>query len=183
MTAKPTMPNNILVGSEKLFRSKAPWTLDTSFLGLFSQDHTLLLFNTDNDNEIQRKTTQKLSLALFTKAQKEHDNLLFIGYENECRMIIDLHEKFKFNFDCVVLVNNPYEESMYSSLYGNTNLYNFYTNSKGFDLAGADINQRIKTTLPAYMSKRLALEVFGCVVYGAYEKNGLESQYGDIIYV
>lgn len=177
------MPNNILVGSERLFRSKNPWTIDNSLLGLLSPDHSLLLFNTNNRDDFDRKKTQSLSINLFNLSQVSYGKVLFIGLENECRVAVDLHDKYGFDFDCVVLVNNPYEDSFYESLSTDTLLYNFYTNSNGFDLAGADINQRITTPLPASMSKRLALEIYGCVLYGAYDKDDLSKTYGNITYV
>lgn len=183
MTTTNTMPNNILVGSERLFRSKNPWTIDNSLLGLLSPDHSLLLFNTDNRDSFDRNKVQSLSINLFNLSQVSHGKVLFIGLENECRVAVDLHERYGFNFDCVVLVNNPYDDVLYESLTKDTLLYNFYTNSNGFDLAGADINQRIRTPLPVSMSKRLALEVYGCVLYGAYGQDSLNKNYGIVTYV
>jgi len=178
-----TMPNNILVGSEKLFRSKNPWRINSSLIGLLSPGHNLLLFNTNNRDDFDRKKTQRLATVLYDNCQVSHGNVIFMGLENECRMGVDLQFKYGYDFDCIVLVNNPYDEAMYENLSERTLLYNFYTNSNGFDLAGAHINQKIKTVLPAQMSKRFALEMYGCLLYDTYGQNCFDDVYGPIKYV
>ena len=181
----PTMPNNILVGSEKLFRTKAPWRINSSMLGQLSRDHRLLLFNTDNDKELNRGKMAFLSLRLFEETQKEYNKLTFIGLEHECRVALDLYERKGFTFDCVVLVNNPYPQSMFDPILAHSAIYNFWTkttNNYG-PFAGAEINEYIKTKLPAHVSNRLALEVSGTLVYGAYGLDYLNDVYSPIVYV
>jgi len=179
----PTMPNHILVGSEKLFRTKAPWRLNSSLIGQLSADHRLLLFSTDNKKDYNKTITTKLSRKLYNQSQKNYNKVTFIGYENECRMVADLSSLHGFNFDCVILINNTFKEPMYRELYGKTKLYNFYTNQNGIYLAGADINEHVKTKLPAHMSNRLALEVSGCMLYDCYNLDKLESNYSKPIYI
>lgn len=177
------MPNHILVGSEKLFRTKAPWRIDSSLIGQLSADHRLLLFSTDNIKDYNKKITTKLSRALYRLSQKKYDKVTFIGYENECRMVSDLHSVHGFVFDCIVLINNTFKEPMYQDMYNQGKFYNFYTNQNGIHLARADINQYVNTKLPAHMSNRLALEVSGCVLYDCYNVNKLEQNYSKPIYI
>ena len=148
-----------------------------------SADHRLLLFSTDNTKEYNKKVTTKLSRALFKQCQKPYNKMTFIGYENECRMVTDLYEKHGFKFDHVVLLDNPFKEPMYRGLYKDSYLYNFYTKQDGVYLAGARINEHVKTKLPAYMSNRLALEVVGCLLYDGYGLDGLQSNYSKPIYI
>jgi hypothetical protein len=179
----PIMPNHILVGSEKLFRTKAPWRINNSLIGQLSADHRLLLFSTENTKDYNKKITTKLSRSLYNECQREYKKLTFIGYENECRMVSDLQAHHGFKFDCVVLINNPFREAIYRELYQYGNLYNFYTKQDGVHLAGADINEYVKTKLPAQMSNRLALEVLGCVLYGSYGLDALQSNYSKPKYI
>ena len=177
------MPNHILEGSEKLFRTKAPWRINNSLIGQLSADHRLLLFSTDNTKEYNKKITTKLSRALYKQCQKPYNKMTFIGYENECRMVSDLYEKHGFEFDCVVLIDNPFREPIYKSLYKTSRLYNFYTKQDGIHLAGAHINEYVNTKLPAQMSNRLALEVVGCLLYDGYGLDALQSNYSKPIYI
>ena len=98
-------------------------------------------------------------------------------------MVSDLQAHHGFQFDCVVLINNPFREAIYRELYQHSNLYNFYTKQDGVHLAGADINEYVKTKLPAQMSNRLALEVLGCVLYGSYGLDALQSNYSKPKYI
>ena len=177
------MPNHILVGSEKLFRTKAPWRINSSLIGQLSADHRLLLFSTDNNKDYNKAITTKLARSIYNECQKEYKKLTFIGYENECRMVTDLYEQHGFKFDCVVLINTPFREPLYKNLYQHGDLYNFYTIQDGVHLAGADINEYVKTKLPAHMSNRLALEVLGCVLYGSYKLDSLQPNYSKPVYI
>lgn len=179
----PIMPNHILVGSEKLFRTKNPWRINSSLIGQLSADHRLLLFTTDNTKDYNRKITTKLSRVLYKQCQKPYNKMTFIGYKNECRMVTDLYEKHGFKFDHVVLIDNTFREPMYKDLYKHSLLYNFFTDLEGVYLAGAHINEYVKTKLPAHLSNRLALEVVGCLLYDGYGLDGLQSNYYPPIYI
>jgi len=181
----PTMPNNILVGSEKLFRTKTPWRVNSSMLGQLSRDHRLLLFNTDNDKEFNRTKMAYLSVRLFEETQKHYNKLTFIGLEHECRVVVDLYEKKRFIFDNVVLINNTYPESMFDPIFAHSAIYNFWTKQKNNygPIAGAEVNQYVNTKLPAHVSNRLALEVSGTLIYGAYNMDYLNQTYSPITYI
>ena len=181
----PTMPNNILVGSEKLFRTKSPFTINSSFIGQLSRDHRLLLFNTGNDKDLNRGKMSYLSLRLYEETQKPYNKMIFIGLDYECRAVVDLYQTKGFIFDCVVLINNPYSAGFYDSIYPHSQIYNFWTKTKntlGY-FSGAEVNQQVKTLLPAHMSNRLALEVSGTLTYGFYNEDYLQDIYTEPKYV
>ena len=180
-----TMPNNILVGSEKLFRTKAPWKIDRSLLGTITNDHLVLLFDQCTDKKSYKKTAKKISKQLTYMSEVETDKLIFIGLGDDCRVIMDLHLSHGIKFDAAVLINNLYSPSRYTRIMDHCSIYNFYTKPEYemLDIEGAEVNQYVKTKLPAHMSNRLSQEVFGCLLYQTYERTYLDSVPGIIRYV
>lgn len=180
-----TMPNNILVGSEKLFRTKAPWRINNSLLGQLSKDHNLLLFNIDNNKKPYNKYLSKLSRKLYSLCQREHSHLTFIGIGDECKVLADLYTKFKFKFDTAILINNTHSTSIFNQVQGHCAIYNYTTKNMGFQnhMYGAEVNEHVRSYLPAHMSTRLALEITGNLIYDRYQQNFLEENYSNIIYV
>lgn len=171
------MPNNIMIGSEKLFRTKAPWRIDNSYLGLLTPDHDTILFNYDSLKQTYYSFAKELSKTLYWRSQRPLEHTIFIGYENECRLCVDLHVEFKFSFDAVVLINNTWSPWLYDGLFGDTAIYNFYTKPKLVEneIEGAEVNQYVKTLLPAHMSNRVAQEVYAQIVYDNYAQNFLSA--------
>jgi hypothetical protein len=180
-----TMPNNILVGSEKLFRTKAPWKIDRSLLGTITNDHLVLLFDQCKDNKTYKKTAKKLAKQLTYMNTIQTDKLIFIGIGNDCRVVIDLYLNHGFKFDAAVFINNLYSPSKYEPILDHCSIYNFYTKPeyKMLDIEGAEVNEYIKTKLPAHMSNRVAQEVFGCLLYQTYERTYLDNVPAIIRYV
>jgi len=180
-----TMPNNILVGSEKLFRTKAPWKIDRSLLGTITNDHLVLLFDQCKDNKTYKKTAKKLAKQLTYMNTIQTDKLIFIGIGNDCRVVMDLYLNHGFKFDAAVFINNLYSPSKYEPILDHCSIYNFYTKPeyKMLDIEGAEVNEYIKTKLPAHMSNRVAQEVFGCLLYQTYERTYLDNVPAIIRYV
>jgi len=180
-----TMPNNILVGSEKLFRTKAPWKIERSLLGTITNDHQVLLFDQCKDNKTYKKTAKRLAKQLNYRSDFNTDKLIFIGLGNDCRVVMDLYLNHGFKFDAAVFINNLYSPSKYDPILDHCSIYNFYTNKEYemLNIEGAEVNQYIKTRLPAHMSNRLAQEVFGCLLYQTYERTYLNNTPGIISYV
>lgn len=180
-----TMPNNILVGSEKLFRTKAPWKIDRSLLGTITNDHLVLLFDECKDNKTYKKTAKKLAKQLTYMNTIQTDKLIFIGLGHDCRIVMDLYLNHGFKFDAAVLINNTYSPTKYDPILDHCSIYNFYTNKEYsmLDIDGAEVNQHIKTKLPAHMSNRVAQEVFGCLLYQTYERTYLDNVPAIIRYV
>jgi hypothetical protein len=180
-----TMPNNILVGSEKLFRTKAPWKIERSLLGTITNDHHVLLFDECKDYKTYKKTAKKLARTLTYKNDIKTDKLIFIGLGNDCRVVIDLYLNHGFKFDAAVFINNTYSPTIYDPIIDHCSIYNFYTNQsyEMLSIDGAEVNEFIKTRLPAHMSNRLAQEVFGCLLYQTYERTYLDNTPGIISYV
>ena len=180
-----TMPNNILVGSEKLFRTKAPWKIDTSLLGTITKDHHVLLFDTSKDDKTYKNTVKSLARQLTYRNDYQTDKLIFIGLGNDCKMVVDLYKDHGFKFDAAVLINNLYSPTMYAPIMGHCSIYNFYTKQsyEMLSIDGAEVNQFVKTRLPAHMSTRLAQEVFGCLLYQTYERTYLDNTPAIINYI
>lgn len=180
-----TMPNNILVGSEKLFRTKAPWKIERSLLGTITNDHQVLLFDQCKDNKTYKKTAKRLAKQLNYRSDFNTDKFIFIGLGNDCRVVMDLYLNHGFKFDAAVFINNLYSPSKYDPILDHCSIYNFYTNKQYemLNIEGAEVNQYIKTRLPAHMSNRLAQEVFGCLLYQTYERTYLNNTPGIISYV
>lgn len=165
-----TMPNNILIGSEKLFRTKAPWRIEGSLLGQITNDHEVILFNHDSMVTTYERQAKKIGTVLYRKLQREHNKIIFVGFEDECRIAAELGW-LGFNIDAAVFVNNTHNPSIYNHIYDHTAIYNFYTDKRHSELKieGAEFNQYVKTYLPAHMSNRLAKEIAGCLIFQTYE--------------
>ena len=180
-----TMPNNILVGSEKLFRTKAPWKIERSLLGTITNDHHVLLFDECKDNKTYKKMVKKLARQLTYRNSIKTDKLIFIGLASDCKVVTSLYLDHGFKFDAAVLINNPYSPTKYDPIIDHCSIYNFYT-KPGYEMLsieGAEVNELVKTRLPAHMSNRLAQEVFGCLLYQTYERTYLSSIPAIINYV
>ena len=51
------------------------------------------------------------------------------------------------------------------------------------NIEGAEVNEYVKTKVPAHMSNRLAQEVFGCLLYQTYDRTYLDNVPAIIRYV
>ena len=183
----PTMPNNIMVGSEKLFRTKAPWRLDSSFIGQLSKDHRLLLFKTmftDTDYK-HNLNVNRISKKLYNISQFSDGHLTFIGLGQDTQVLLDLYTRYGFKFDTAILINNTVPVHKLDPLLDSCAVYNFWTKDMGFDnhIEWAEVNEYVKTKIPAHLSNRLALEVAGCLIYERYELTHLDNNYAKILYV
>lgn len=180
-----TMPNNILVGSEKLFRTKAPWKIERSLLGTITNDHHVLLFDKGKDNKTYKKIAKKLARQLTYRNNIKTDKLIFIGLEDDCRIVTDLYLEHGFKFDAAVFINNTHSPTKFDPIIDHCSIYNFYTNQayEMLSIDGAEVNEFVKTRLPAHMSNRLAQEVYGCLLYQTYERTYLDNTPAIISYV
>lgn len=172
-----TMPNNTLVASSKLFRTKAPWRIDGSLMGQLSKDHDIILFDHDRTKLTYQQMSKKIGRHLYHRVQRDVRHLVFIGYEQDCRLVSDMYTNMGFKFDCAVLINNTEDHSVYNSIMGHTAIYNFWTKDKNSygPISGAEENVYVKTLMPAHTSSRLAQEITGCLVYGWYNQNCLDN--------
>lgn len=170
------MPNNILVGSEKLFRTKAPWKIERSLLGQMTKDHEVLLFEYDPSEKTHSKMAKQIARRLYDISQREYNKMIFIGLESDCRVASELHQ-LGFRFDAVVLINNIHAVNIFDKMLPTTAIYNFSTGTDKdmLYINGAECNQLVKTFLPAHMSNRLATEIAGCVLYQTYEQTYLSN--------
>lgn len=164
------MPNNILIGSEKLFKTKAPWRIEKSLLGQITNDHNVILFNHDTQVLTHRRKAKDIGNTLYRTLQNHNGKIIFIGLGEECAIAPEL-VSLGFNLDAAIFVNNNHATNIYNNLIPQTAIYNFYTSQeyKYFDIQGAECNQYVKTILPAHMSNRLATEIAGCLIYQTYE--------------
>lgn len=171
------MPNNTLVASSKLFRTKAPWRINGSLMGQITKDHDVILFSHDPQEITYEKMSKKIGRYLYHRVQREVQHLTFIGYEGECRLVSDLYNTMGFKFDSAVLINNTHPHSVYDAILAHTKIFNLWTktDSPYGPMNGAEENQYVKALMPAHMSNRLASEVSGCLIYGSYDQNYLEN--------
>lgn len=169
-----TMPNNILVGSEKLFRTKAPWRINGSLFGQMTKDHDVLLFDYNYDNKTHLKMAKEISRKLYDMSQRAFNKMVFIGIGSDCRIAAELNG-LGFKFDAAVFINNTHPVNLYDPMLFSTAIYNFNTGAPQnlLHISGAECNETVKTFLPATMSNRLAREITGCLLYQTYEQTYL----------
>ena len=171
-----TMPNNILIGSEKLFRTKAPWRINRSLLGQITNDHNVILFNHDPQVLTYKRKAKDIGLSVYRTKKPSEGKIIFIGLGEECAIAPEL-VSLGFELDAAVFVNNNQPTNIYDNLLAQTAIYNFYTSEEYsfLNIQGAECNQYVKTYLPAHMSNRLATEIAGCLIYQTYEATYLTS--------
>jgi hypothetical protein len=164
------MPNNILIGSEKLFRTRAPWRIDNSLLGQMTNDHDVILFNHNKENTSHMEKAKEIGKILYRKLQRQYNKVIFIGYGSECRVAAEL-ATLGFDLDAAAFLNNIHSPSVYDHMLASTAIYNFYTTPdyRFLQIRGAECNEMIPTFLPAHMSNRIATEIAACITYQTYE--------------
>jgi hypothetical protein len=168
-----TMPNKFVLGSRKLFDTKAPWRLNDSFLGRLSSDHYIAMFTAPKGTDMYGYGTEiykKLSKAL---RSHNFEHKVFVGYKHDCLLLPTLKLQFNITFDAAFFIDNPYPQQAYESILKETKIYNIYSNEKNaLDyLPAAKVNQFIPTLLPANMSNRIALEATALLMYDVYDAN------------
>jgi len=173
------MPNKtnrkLIVGSEKLF-------LANNILEEFSIDHDILTFSYDKDLTL-KANSKILYKALKTPLAKGYSKIVFMGHGLDCNLLYELYDDKGLVFDAGVFVNYKKDRNTEISLITQehlnieTKIYSFSTfGDKKRPVAYLTDHQPLKTLFATTRSKRLAQEIFGCVVYGAYQMNGLKGK-------
>jgi len=168
------MPNNILVISEKLLRTKAPWKIENSYLGQLTKDHKVIIFDYDWNNTTFKKAAKQISLKLYDVCQTNYNHLTFASYGQDSKVLAEL-TKMGYKFDAAILINNPHEPSVFTPTLAHTSIYNFYNKKKlqNFSPEGAECSEYIKTIVPANLSNKIARQATACLVYQSYEQTHL----------
>lgn len=170
------MPNKtnrkLIVGSEKLFQPN-------HILEQFSLDHDVLTYSY-NDNLTLKANSKVLYKLLKSHLAKGYDRLVFMGHEVDCNLLYELYDDKGLKFDAGVFINykktDDGEVSLITQehLFMETKIYSFSTQgNEKRPVAYLTDHQSLRTVFGTIRSKRLAQEIYGCVVYGAYEMNSL----------
>lgn len=169
------MPNSnrkLLVASEKLF-------ISNSLLRQFAKDHDILSFNYNHSMDLEsnaRAIWGKIKLNL----DKDYEKIVFIAHGVDCNVLYYLYRDRNLNFDAAVFVDYDTPDTLgVTPRYTNAlkqskvKIYSFATMAKKITPPEAVQSHQ---SLPWYYttrSSRLAQEIFGCVVYDAYQENYL----------
>lgn len=170
------MPNKtkrkLIVASEKLF-------ISNNILEQFSIDHDILTFSY-NDNLNLRSNSKALYKLMKRHLEKGYDKIVFMGHGVDCNLLYELYDDKDMVFTAGVFVNykKPQGEQVsditQEHLFMETKIYSFSTyGDKKRPVAYLTDHQSLRTVFGNIRSKRLAQEIFGCIVYGAYQMNGL----------
>lgn len=173
------MPNKtkrkLIVGSEKLF-------VANNILEQFSIDHDILTFSYDHTLSV-KSNTKALYKKMSPYLAKGYDKIVFMGHGLDCNVLYEMYDDKNFVFNAGIFVNykkvNDYQISSITQehLFMETKIYSFSTyGDKKRPLAYLTDHQSLKSILGNIRNKRLAQEIFGCVVYGAYQMNGLKGK-------
>lgn len=168
---KDTMPKNILIGSQKLFRTQAPWRINGSLLGKLTNDHDVILFDYNINTQTHKEKAKQISKVLYDRLQKSYNKVTFVGLGTDCQIAPEL-SWMGFDIDALATINSPHDPFIYTCMFDHTAIYNFYTSRKyeQTKIKGAECNQYIPTLLPAHMSSRLATELSSCIIYQSYQQ-------------
>jgi len=165
------MPNNLVLCSDKFLRTKAPWKIDRSLMGQLRHDHMVATFDSQRYKEDYLAVGKDIIKTLRRLIKNNHyDHIVFIGLGSDCQLVSTLYMQYGIEFDTAFLINNPYATKIYNPIVPFCAVYNLYTrpelSSRYFE--GAEVNQYIKTLVPAHMSNRVALEISGLLMYDRY---------------
>lgn len=181
-TTGSTMPNKFVLGSRKLFDTKAPWRINNSLIGQLNTDHYIAMFDRS------AKDTYDYGIEIYKRLSRilknfPFENKVFIGYKRDCLMAPSLKTQFKIDFDTVILIDNPFPQQAYDPILKTSNIYNISTKERdALDyLPSAKVNQMVPTILPAHMSNRVHLEATGLLIYGAYNTNHISQETKSIL--
>lgn len=169
------MPNTnrkLIVASEKLFQAN-------NILTQFAKDHDIVTFN--YDSQLSMKANAK---AVYKKIihllEKSYDEIIFMGHKQDCNVLYELYDHKGIIFTAGVFVDYKkapaYEPSQItqSHLFMESKVYSFSTSIERKRPVVYLTDHQSCPSLLGIRSKRLAQEIFGCIVYGVYDVNFLE---------
>lgn len=180
MTEKiQTMPNKtqrtLLVGSEKLFQAN-------NILNQFSKEHDIYLCSY-NENISLKANAKALYREILPLLRENYEQVVFMGYGSDCNLLYGLYDDKGLKFDAGVFVNYQHcDDSVPSHIHEHLELdkakiYSFVTKgNKKRPVEYLTDHQYVKSLFGTIRSKRLSQEIFGCVVYGAYNKDCLTGE-------
>lgn len=169
------MPNNkrLIIATDKLFVHNAIATE-------FAKAHDILTFTYNPNMSLSQNTKVVWKNALY-HVQQKYESMVFMGTGSNCNLLYSLYEDKNLEFDAGVFVN--YKEpkdiinlKLQEQVSKITDIYTFGTSKKNTlpPVAYVKDHQCVNTLFGTTRSKRLALEIYGCVVYGTYHANTLE---------
>ena len=170
MTEKiQTMPNKtqrtLLVGSEKLFQAN-------NILNQFSKEHDIYLYSY-NENISLKANAKALYREILPLLRENYEQVVFMGYGSDCNLLYGLYDDKGLKFDAGVFVNYLHEHLELDK----AKIYSFVTKgNKKRPVEYLTDHQYVKSLFGTIRSKRLSQEIFGCVVYGAYNKDCLTGE-------
>lgn len=171
------MPNNkrLIIGSNKLFNSN---TIATQF----AKAHDIFLFNYDPKLTL-KANTKELWKEISYHIRQDYDSVIFMAQGVESNLLYTLYEDKGLIFDAGVFVNyktspqtGPVSMATQWEVYQKTKLYTFSTKKEDTlpPIAHLQDHQYVPSLFGTVRTKRLAQEMYGCVLYGAYQALGLE---------
>jgi hypothetical protein len=171
------MPNNkrLIIGSNKLFANN---TIATEF----AKAHDIITFEYDPQLTL-KANTKELWKNISYHLRQDYVSVIFMAQGIESNLLYSLYEDKNLTFDAGVFVNyKTLPEVGQISLetqwevFQKTKLYTFSTNKKDTlpPVAHLQDHQYVPTFFGTTRSKRLAKEMFGCVLYGGYQAMSLE---------
>lgn len=174
--------NNLIVGSEKLFRN----SLTNVYTKLFTQEHDVALLPSNN------KSSQERTNDLYNSLRKieglGYDNKVFIGLGKDSTVLFNLYLDYATTFDVAIFINMDWQE--HESVYGRyiskitnqTKIYNLYgKHPKHKELAFANVNQQVPKYLSPLVTEQYALEAVGLLTYDYYDKLYLNDSVGALV--
>lgn len=162
----------LIVGSEKLFTSN-------NLAYEFGKDHDIFLYSYDQNKDVTYNS-RMIWRDLKPYLVKSYDHITFMGHGMDANVVYDLHMERRLDFDAIVTVNHllPVSVDNWEKVHDEL----LQTASKRYSFSyGTNTKRPViifdnHQSLPFFTtlrSRRLAQEIYGCVVYGAYEQTHL----------
>jgi hypothetical protein len=174
-----TMPNKtqrkLIVGSEKLFQPN-------NLLNQFGIGHDVYLFSY-NENLSLKANSKALFREISHLLIQDYGHIVFMGHSVDCNILYGLYDDKNVKFDAGVFVNYKHcDDVIPRHIHEHLELdeakiYSFVTKgNKKRPVEYLTDHQYVNSVFGNTRSKRLAQEIYGCVVYGAYSQDYLTGE-------
>jgi hypothetical protein len=171
------MPNNkrLIIGSNKLF-------IHNTIANEFRKAHDIITYSYIPELSL-KSNTKELWKDISYHVRQDYDSVVFMAQGFESNLLYSLYKDKGLTFTAGVFVNYkaPVDEGQVDlgtqyEISQKTRIYTFSTNKKDTlpPVAHLQDHQYVPALFSTTRTKRLAQEIYGCVLYGAYQAIKIE---------
>lgn len=185
---KHTNHKKLLIISEELIKSPG----NNQFLSLFTKEHDIIVIDHDflqdmkDQSSTLRSRTKKMYVKLKPYLEASYSHTVFIGFGEDGYYLFELFLDKEIVFDGAVLINcnlNQYincNDPKIKQVLKKTKIWNFYSKNNLECRRQGLNNFPVPTKRSPRFNSRYALESYGVILYGVYNRLSLLKEIGSI---